>query len=370
VGLRRTISIVVAGLLATAVAATVFVGNRDSSSKKVRVVRGIVSAETQALFDDPRVTEIFAKHGLDVHVDAATDRDIASGADLSSYDFALSSAGAAAEVANERHTSAATMPFFTTIACATFTNIAAVLERAGVARDDGGSWTLDVKRYIALVKGHPRWIDLPGNTTYRSEAAVTIASGGVAQSSAAALYAAVAGYVANDDTVLDSPEAVDSVINAVSPLFVGQGSADRSWDAPFEDYVSLGIEKTPIAMVDESQFVARSLANDGSIRPDMVLIYPTPGVVSRYALVALGAAGDSVRRVLADDPGITQLAVAHGFRVPAPVAPTKSGKIEARLGNVVDVPSYDILASLVAKLDIAEHLASSSSVNVHRSGRP
>jgi hypothetical protein len=369
VGLRRTISIVVGGLLATAIAATVFVGNRDSSPKKVRVVRGIVSPETQALFDDPRVKDVFAKHGIDVHVDAATDRDLASGADLSKYDFALSSAGTAAKVASNRHTSSEAMPFFTTIACATFTKIAAVLRKAGVARATGGSWTLDVKRYMALVKRNPRWIDLAGNTTYRSDAVVTIASGGAEQSNAAALYAAVAGYVANNDTVLDSPEAVDGVINAVSPLFVRQGSADRSWAASFEDYVSSGIEKTPIVMVDESQFGARSLANDGSIRPNMVLMYPTPGVVSRYALVALGAAGDSVRRVLADDPGLTQLAAAHGFRVPASVAAPKNGKIEARLGNVVDVPSYDVIASLVAKLDIAEHLAANS-VNLHGSGRP
>jgi hypothetical protein len=73
--------------------------------------------------------------------------------------------------------------------------------------------------------------------------------------------------------------------------------------------------------------------------------------------------------VLADDPGLARLEAAHGFRGPAPAAPAKNGKIEARLENVVDVPSYDILASLVDKLDIAEHLASSS-VNLHRSGRP
>jgi hypothetical protein len=369
VGLRRTISIVVGGLLATAVAASVFVGNRDSSSKKVRVVRGIVSAETQALFDDPRVKDVFAEHGLDVHVDSATDRDLTSRADLSTYDFALSSAGAAAKVASDRHTRSAALPFFTTIACATFANIATVLRTAGVARDRGGSWTLDVKGFMALVKGNPRWRDLAGNTAYRSGAVVTIASGGVEQSSAAALYAAVAGYVANNDTVLDTYQAVDGVINAVSPLFVRQGGMDRSWDAPFEDYVSLGVEKTPIALVDESQFVARSLAGDGSIGPNMVLMYPAPTVVSRYGLVALGAAGDSVGRLLADDSGLAQLAVAHGFRVPAPVGPAKSGKIEAQLRSVVEVPSYDILASLVAKLDIAEHLEPSS-VNVHRSGRP
>src|SRR5207253_3911901 len=132
-------------------------------------------------------------------------------------------------------------------------NIARVLRKAGVARDDGGSWILDVKRYMSLTKGNPRWTDLPGNTSYRSDALVTIASAGVEKSTAAALYAAVAGYVANNDTVLDSPLAVDGVINAVSPLFVRQGSARDSWEAPFDDYLALGVEKTPISMVYESQ---------------------------------------------------------------------------------------------------------------------
>ncbi len=367
--MRRTISLLVAGLLASAVAATVFVGNRDSSSKKLRVVRGIASAETRAIFDDARVKAVFAKHGLDVQVDAATDRQIASGADHPAYDFALSSVGAAAKLARDRHAASVAMPFFTTIVCATYTPIADVLKKAGVARDDGASWTLDIKRYMALVKGNRRWPDLPGNTTYRSDAVVTIASGGAERSNAAALYATVAGYVANNDSELRSLDAVDGIINAVSPLFVHQAGTDGSWDASFEDYLSSGIDKTPIAMIDESQFIARSLANDGSIRPNMVLMYPAPGVVSRYALVALGADGDAVGRVLADDPGRARLTAAHGFRGPAPVASPKNGKIAARLGNVVDVPSPDILASLVAKLDIAEHLASSSA-NPHRSGRP
>ncbi len=309
------------------------------------------------------------KRGLDVRVDAATDREIAAGIDLSRYDFALPSAGAALNVARDRHTVSAGVPFFTTIAFATFTDVADALEKAGVARHDGGRWTLDVKRYMALVEQKPRWSDLPENTTYRSGAPMSIAAGDLGRSSAAGLYAAVAGYVANHDRVLDSFGAVDGVINAVSPLLVHQGGADRSWDAPFEDYVSMGSATAPIALVDESQFVARSLADNGSIRPNMVLMYPAPGVLSRYGFVALTPGSDPVRGVLADDPVLARLAVAHGFRVAAPANATKNDKIAGRLTNVVDVPSYDILASLVAKLDIAQHLASSSA-NLHRSGRP
>ncbi len=366
-GARRTISIVVAGVLAAAVAAAVFVGNRDSP-RKTRVVRGIVTAETQALFDDPRVKELFAKHGLDVRVVAADD-DIAARSDLSRYDFALPSAPTAAKLAKDSHTTVTGVPFFTTIACATFTNVAAALAAAGVARRDGSSLTLNLERYMALIERKPRWKNLPGNTTYTPDSVVSIESSSVAKSNAAALYAAIAGYVANHNAFLTSPVAADRVINAVSPLFVRQGSADRPWDAPFEDYVSLGIGKTPIAMVYESQFVARSLANPGGMGPDRVLMYPSPGVLSRYGLVAFRPAGEPVGRVLAGDPALARFASADGFRVPAGAAPPIDAKMEPLLANVVDVPSYDTLESLVRKLDIAEHLALSS-VNLHRSGRP
>ena len=47
-----------------------------------------------------------------------------------------------------------------------------------------------------------------------------------------------------------------------------------------------------MVMIYESQFVARAAAHDGSIRPDMVLMYPEPDVLSKHTLVPLTSKGD------------------------------------------------------------------------------
>ena len=101
--------------------------------------------------------------------------------------------------------------------------------------------------------------------------------------------------------MLSSPAEVDNVIGTVSPLFVQQGYTEQSSEAPFEDYLSIGIGKTPMVMIYESQFVARAAAHDGSIATDMVLMYPDPDVLSKHTLVPLTASGDRVGQLLTND---------------------------------------------------------------------
>ena len=127
---------------------------------------------------------------------------------------------------------------------ATFTPIAQLLAKAGVAHDRGGSWTLDVKGFLHLVKNNTRWGSLPGNTTYPSTKYIFITSTDVATSNSAAMYASIASYVANNNSPVDSPAQVDGVVNDVSPLFLKQGYTEQSSESLFEDYLSIGIGKT------------------------------------------------------------------------------------------------------------------------------
>src|SRR5262249_52420599 len=146
-----------------------------------------------------------------------------------------------------------------------------------------------------------RWNQLPGNTTYPVSKFVLITSTDVTTSNSAAMYASIASYAANGNGVLTNPSEVDRVIDAVSPLFVQQGYTEQSSEAPFEDYLSIGIGKTPMVMIYESQFVARAAAHDGSIRKDMVLMYPDPDVLSKHTLVPLTARGDRVGKLLTNN---------------------------------------------------------------------
>src|SRR5262249_58949802 len=82
----------------------------------------------------------------------------------------------------------------------------------------------------------------------------------------------------------------------------------------------IGIGKTPMVMIYESQFVARAAAKDGAIKPGMVLVYPDPEIVSKHTLVPLTPNGDAVGRLLTTDPTLQQLAVKYGFRTADPGA--------------------------------------------------
>ena len=102
----------------------------------------------------------------------------------------------------------------------------------------------------------------------------------------------------------------------LAPLFLKQGFSESSSEGPFEDYLVQGIGKAPMVMVYQSQFLARAAANDGSITPDMELVYPEPTILSKHTFVSLSSVGQRLGQFLNDDPGIRQLATEIGFRTP------------------------------------------------------
>ena len=77
--------------------------------------------------------------------------------------------------------------------------------------------------------------------------------------------------------LVDAPSRL-LALPAMQRLFLGQGFSESSTELPFEDYLALGQGKTPMLLTYESLFLDRQMRRDGSITPDMVLLYPTPDV--------------------------------------------------------------------------------------------
>jgi len=355
--MRRAVSIGVAAVLAVAVIFTVVAasgGGGDDS--QLEVVRAVIGSEKQPFFDDPAVKAEFAKNGLRVDVDTAGSRQIATSVDLAKYDFAFPAGTPAAErIRRDRNLTSTYVPFFTPMAVATFEPIAQLLRTAGVATDHGGWWSLDIKAFLALVAKNTRWTDLPGNTAYPATKSILITSTDPQTSNSAAMYASMAAYVANGDNVVATPEAVLGVAEALNPLFSRQGYTETSSEAPFEDFLSIGIGKTPMVMIYEAQFVARAAARDGSIRPGMLLMYPDPGIQSKHTVVPLTEKGDRAGQLLLNDPTLQRLAVTYGFRTSDPAA-FASLVSEAGVGvapnflNLIDPPAYETLEALLTQI--------------------
>ena len=115
-------------------------------------------------------------------------------------------------------------------------------------------------------------------------------------------------------------------------------------------------------MTPEAAFVARAAAHDGGIRPNMVLMYPDPDVLSKATLVPLTHAGDVVGRLLTGDPSLQQLAIRHGFRTtskPTPFGPFAHENrvaVQPQVGDTIEPPDGEILEALMTRINAALHV--------------
>ncbi|MCW2901445.1 MAG: hypothetical protein JWO67_3710 [Streptosporangiaceae bacterium] len=332
------------------VAAVVALNAGGGSPQPLTTVRGVVGSEKQAFFEDPRVRTALAVKRVKVDVDPAGSRQIATSMDLRRYDFAFpSSAPAADRIQRELHVSAKYTPFSSPMAIATYQPIADLLTKAGVAKH-GAVWTFDVARYLSLAAKGVRWDQLRNNTAYPVRKNILVSTTDPRSSNSAAMYLAVAGYVANGDTIVRGAAAEKKVLPTVSRLFLDQGYTDNTTEGPFRDYLSVGMGKTPLVWIYEAQFV--EAAARAQLKPGMVLMYPSPTVLSKHTLVPLDGAGDRIGRLLSTDPELQRLAAEHGFRSGdasqfAKVTADHNVPVTPDLIDVVDTPSYDTLEHLL-----------------------
>ncbi len=144
----------------------------------------------------------------------------------------------------------------------------------------------------------------------------------------------------------------------MAQLFLEQGFSTSSSEEPFDDYLSQGIGSKPLVMIYEAQFLGREMdpATKSSITSDMVLMYPTPDVLSKHTLIPLTDPGDQVGQLLMDDPELVRLAAVHGFR---PADPTVFTSTLQAAGlavpplpvNIVDPPSYEVLEGMIESIE-------------------
>jgi hypothetical protein len=346
---KRRLSIGLAVVLLLAVVAVVVWGRDDEPNDEPTTVRGVIGSEKQAFFTDPRVVEAFAKHKLKVEVDTAGSRQIATTVDLGKYEFAFpSSSPAAQKIQRDRKVTTVHTPFQSPMAVATFEPIVQLLEAGGAVRKGAGDYqVLDIAKYLEL--SEKRWDQLPGNTAYPARKNVLITTTDPRESNSAAMYLAIVSFVANGNAVVSSAEQEAKVLPRISKLFLDQGYTQNSTEGPFEDYLSAGMGKTPMALVYESQYVDRLIRADGSIRPDMRMLYTAPTVYSKHTLIPFSANGDRVGQLLATDPDLGRLAATFGFRTTDPklFAELARGKAPADLVDAVEPPSFETLERLL-----------------------
>jgi len=317
---------------------------------------GLIGSEKGPFFADDRVNAALKRGGFIVKVSTAGSRQIA-GTDLGKDDFAFPAGAPAAEKIRTDHPgSQAFVPFYTPMAIATWKPIVELLTKAGVIHATGGLTTFDMAAYLKLVDANTRWNSLPGNTTYSVNKSILITSTDVRTSNSAAMYLALTSYVANGDNIVQNDAQVAGLLDRLAPIFLRQGFVASSSEEPFDDYLVQGMGKSPLVMIYESQFIQRAAAGDGSITPDMQLVYPDPTILSKHTFVGLTPNGIRLGDFLTNDPEIHQLATDYGFRTTDTTAFTKlvadhQLAVPNTLIDVIDPPTYETLEAMITRLE-------------------
>lgn len=324
---------------------------RASSRATVRVVSG---SEKIALLEDPRFMALMEKRGLVLEARKSGSREIATRADLKSFDVAFPAGQpAAAKIRETVKTLGSETVLTTPMVIASWQPIAEILKASGIVRETAGTWwVVDMDKLLKMMGEEKRWRDLPDNTTFAVGKSILVSTTNVGTSNSAAQFLALASYLANGRNVVTDAAAAKRLATEIAPLFAKQGFQEQSTTGPFEDYLSIGMGKVPLVWIYENQFFEQALR--GTLKSSMVLLYPQPTIFSKHVVVALSDAGLRFTQAF-KDPEVMAVAADYGFRVEGNDS-LKTRLAEKKLAvpeiiDVADAPVHDILESMILTIE-------------------
>jgi hypothetical protein len=338
-------------------AAIYFSVSEQLLARRVVEVSGLIGSEKEEFFQDERVVQALRRNGLQVTIQKAGSRDIATSFNLEEYDFVFPAGVPAAEkIRREQGISQFYDVYFTPMAIASWHPIAEILVANGVATAENGYYLLEMEKFLALITAEQRWSELEQSTNYAVGKKVLVTTTDVRRSNSAAMWLGLASYVANGNRIVQSDQDIAQVMPLMQSLFLEQGFTEYSSEAPFEDYLVMGMGKAPLVLIYESQYIAHVTRPGGVINPEMVLVYPTPTIFTKHILVPLSSGGERLGEALSNDSELRQLAIEYGFRN-SDVAyfnnfvESHQLPIPSALLDVVEAPSYEMLEKMIVLIE-------------------
>ncbi len=357
-------------VLVLGVVGAIFVSARDQlMQRNIITVRGLIGSEKREFFQDPQVIAAFRQAGLDVHIETAGSRLIATRLAAGEYDFGFPAGiPGAAKIRDTYNVNNSYEVFFTPMVIATWQPIAEVLMANGMVVDQGGIYMFDMQQFLDLFAQGIRWSDLQANTVYNVNKTIIISSTDVRTSNSAAMYLSLASYVANNNNIVQNENQIDAIMPLMTDLFLKQGFQAESSAGPFQDYLTMGMGKAPLVMIYESQFIYQQVAG-GGIRPEMILLYPDPTIYTWHVLVSLTERGDRLGKLLRKDPDLQQdarvwaaanelerLAIEHGYRNMnsnyfQQFVRQHNLNLADNLVNVVNPPGFEVIEEMITRIE-------------------
>jgi hypothetical protein len=329
-----------------------------SEQWNTQAIKGLVGSEKLPFFHDPRVVERLADIGLEVEVEKAGSRQIATSYDLSQYDFAFPAGVPAAEkIRRERKVNKSFDVFHTPMVIASWKPIAKLLEHNGIVeRRDGSFYVVKMRQLLDLVIAEKRWTDLKESQLYPANKALVVTTTDVRKSNSAAMFLALASYMLNDAAIVENMQQADKLIDPLVSLFLRQGFVERSSAVPFQDYLVMGPGKAPLVMIYEAQYLYEMSKPDSPILDDMVLLYPEPTLFTKHVLIPMSEGGSLLGQALKEDEKLRALALEHGLRTEDTAGfkrflEQNKIRVPAFLVNVIEPPSYEVLEGIIQRIE-------------------
>ena len=320
-------------------------------------LEGLIAVDVEPYFKDERVQRVLAANRLPVHVARVGSRDMAGKVVAGATpDFFFPSgvvaANQIADAARKANIPAAQVsPFHTPLVIASWEPIAKILVANGLATPmQPKVYAVDMAKLTALMLAKKRWKDLKDSSGYDVSRAVLVSTTDVRRSNSAAMYLALTSYALHGDLVTDRAGAQADAAK-LAELFKRQGYQENYVNGNFDDYVAIGIGKTPMAFIYENQLVSHALAKKG-VGADMVLLYPKPTIINKVVFVATNERAKALGELLTNNAELQGVAVEYGFRIADTerfvnaVKPTGLA-VQPRVTEVVDPPSFDIMAEMI-----------------------
>ena len=316
----------------------------------------MIGSEKETFFSDPEVVRLLANKGFQVRTEKVGSRQIVS-REPQGYDFGFP-AGVPAGLALQRKAKAREVHavFFTPMTIGSWGKIVQVLEKQQIVQKSEDMFhIIDMSRLFDLIDKGARWSELPGNTGYATNKSILINSTDVRTSNSAAMYLALASYVANGDSIVGNLQQARDVLPKVMPLFLRQGFQESSSAGPFEDYTTMGMGKAPLVMIYESQFLEFQ-SKRAQPNPEMVLLYPRPTLYTKHIFVPFSEKGERLGQLLAGDPDLQKMAARHGYRTANreyfdDFLKEKHLEAPGTLVDVIDPPSHEILERMIQAIE-------------------
>ncbi|NRF70935.1 hypothetical protein HLB44_28410 [Aquincola sp. S2] len=320
-------------------------------------LKGVIALDVEPFFKDPRVIKVLAANKLPVAVTRVGSRDMAAKVVAGAApDFLFPSGVVAAnqivDAARKANLPAAqSAPFFTPMVIASWEPIAKILVANGIAKPLSPKvYGLDMTKLTQAMLAKKKWREFKDAGAYDVSRSVLVSTTDVRRSNSAAMYLALTSHALNGDVVTDRATAQASALK-LAELFKRQGYQENYVNGNFDDYVAIGIGKTPLAFIYENQLVHYALQKKG-VAADMVLLYPQPTIINKVVFIGMNDRAKALSELLANNAELQSIAVEYGFRVAdtqrfvQAVQPTGLA-VEPRVTQVVDPPSFELMAEMI-----------------------